>query len=87
MERIGYLQDSRDSFADGLTYWANFAKTLNPNSGGSYNGSKSLPHWSPNSADGTQVVMELGNQFKNVPIAKPKQVKFIMDYFHQQVPY
>ncbi|KGO78529.1 Carboxylesterase, type B [Penicillium italicum] len=69
------------------SYWANFAKILNPNIGGSYNGSKSLPHWSPNSADGIQVVMELDNQFKNVPIAKPKQVVFIMDYFHQHVPY
>ncbi|KAJ5781502.1 CAZyme family CE10 [Penicillium psychrosexuale] len=69
------------------SYWANFAKTLNPNNGGSYNGSKSLPHWSPNSAEGTRVVMELGNQFENVPIAKPKQVEFMMDYFHQQVPY
>ena len=31
--------------------------------------------------------MELGNQFKNVPIAKPQQVELLMDYFHQQTPY
>ncbi|KAJ6029363.1 hypothetical protein N7499_000509 [Penicillium canescens] len=68
-------------------YWANFAKTLNPNKGGSYTGSRSLPRWTPNSANGTQVVMELGNQFKNVPIAKPQQVELLMDYFHQQTPY
>jgi carboxylesterase 2 len=68
-------------------YWANFAKTLNPNNGGSYNGSKVLPRWSPNSANGTQVVMELGNKFKSVSVADPKRVKFMMDYFHQQVPY
>ncbi|KAJ5762246.1 uncharacterized protein N7511_005628 [Penicillium nucicola] len=68
-------------------YWANFAKTLNPNKGGSYTGSRALPRWTPNSANGTQVVMELGNQFKNVPIAKPQQVDLLMDYFHQQTPY
>lgn len=68
-------------------YWANFAKTLDPNRGGSYTGKGKLAHWSPNSANGTQVVMEVGNHFGNVPIAKPAQVKFIMDYFHQQVPY
>lgn len=68
-------------------YWANFAKTLDPNQGGSYTGKGMLPQWSPNSANGSQVVMELGNYFGNVPIAKKEQVKFIMDWFHQQVPY
>ncbi|KAL5356308.1 Alpha/Beta hydrolase protein [Aspergillus floccosus] len=68
-------------------YWANFAKTLDPNMGGSYSGKGSLPYWSPNSPDGTQVVMELGDYFGNVPIAKPAQIELIMDYFHQQVPY
>ncbi|KAJ5715768.1 carboxylesterase [Penicillium malachiteum] len=69
------------------SYWANFAKTLNPNYGGSFTGKGSLPHWSPNNASGTQIVMELGNHFGNVPIAKPAQVNLIMDYFHQQIPY
>lgn len=69
------------------SYWANFAKTLDPNQGGSYAGKGSLPRWSPNSANGTQLVMELGNYFGKVPIAKPEQVKLIMDYFHEQVPY
>ncbi|KAJ5811392.1 hypothetical protein N7474_007693 [Penicillium riverlandense] len=68
-------------------YWANFAKTFNPNKGNSYTGKGALPHWSPNSPNGTQVVMELGNAFENVPVAKPAQVDLIMDYFHQQVPY
>ncbi|KAJ5397617.1 Carboxylesterase type B [Penicillium cosmopolitanum] len=68
-------------------YWANFAKTLDPNQGGSYTGKGSLSQWSPNSAKGTQKVMELGNYFGNVPIAKPEQVKLIMNYFHQQTPY
>lgn len=68
-------------------YWANFAKTLDPNVGDSYTGKGALPRWSPNSANGTQLVMELGNYFGNVPIAKKAQVKFIMDWYHQQTPY
>lgn len=68
------------------SYWANFAKTLDPNLGGSFAGNGSLRRWSPNRADGTQGPMELGNYFGKVPIAKPQQVKFIMDYFHQQSP-
>lgn len=68
-------------------YWANFAKTLDPNSGGSYQGKSSLPKWTPNDANGTQVVMELGNYFGNVPIAKPAQVDLIMDYFSEQYTY
>ncbi|KAF7588085.1 hypothetical protein BBP40_006184 [Aspergillus hancockii] len=68
-------------------YWANFAKTLNPNEGGSYTGKDSLPYWGPNSANGTQAVMELGNAFGNVPIAKKAQVKLIMEWFHQQTPF
>jgi carboxylesterase 2 len=68
-------------------YWANFAKTLNPNTGGSYIGKGALPHWSPNSLNGTQVVMELGNAFTNVPIAKGEQVEFLMEWYHRQIPY
>lgn len=68
-------------------YWANFAKTLNPNLGGSYQGQGSLPEWAPDSPNGTQVVMELGNAFRSEAIAEPARVKFIMDYFHQQIPY
>ncbi|PYI24806.1 carboxylesterase [Aspergillus japonicus CBS 114.51] len=67
-------------------YWANFAKTLDPNRGGSYTGG-SLPHWSPNSANGTQVVMELGDAFEKVPVAHPAQVSFMMEWFHKQIPY
>lgn len=70
------------------SYWANFAKTLNPNNGGSYQGKGKLAHWAPNSANGTQVVMELGNHFGNVPIARSsKYVDFIMDYYSQQTAY
>ncbi|RAH47707.1 carboxylesterase/lipase family protein [Aspergillus brunneoviolaceus CBS 621.78] len=67
-------------------YWANFAKTLDPNLGGSYTAG-SLPYWSPNSANGTQVVMELGDAFEDVPIAHPAQVSLLMEWFHRQIPY
>lgn len=69
------------------SYWANFAKTLDPKQGGSYTGKDSLPEWTPNNPNGTQVVMELGNYFGNVPIAKKSQVKSFMDWYNQQVPY
>lgn len=78
-------------------YWANFAKTLDPNQGRSYTGRAEggggdrgdgvLPRWVPNNPNGSQVVMELGQRFANVPIASPDQVDFLMDYFHQQTPY
>ncbi|RAH86120.1 putative carboxylesterase [Aspergillus japonicus CBS 114.51] len=68
-------------------YWANFAKTLNPNEGGSYTGNGTLPVWRPNSKNGTQVVMELGNAFEDVAIAEKAQVKFMMKWFHEQTPY
>ncbi|GAQ04518.1 fumonisin B1 esterase [Aspergillus lentulus] len=68
-------------------YWANFAKTLNPNKGGSFTGNGTLPHWSPNSPNGTQVVKELGDAFTNVPIAKREQVEFLMEWYHRQIPY
>lgn len=46
-------------------YWANFAKTGNPNAGGSYkNASGELPCWAPQ--DGTtQFTMRLGDGFEN----------------------
>ncbi|KAJ5609574.1 carboxylesterase [Penicillium herquei] len=70
------------------SYWANFAKTLNPNKGGSYHGSGKLPKWTPNDANGTEVVIELGGTFEDVPIAPSNEyVEFIMDYYSQQISY
>ncbi|KAF2755918.1 alpha/beta-hydrolase [Pseudovirgaria hyperparasitica] len=66
------------------SYWANFIKTLDPNTGGSYrNGS--LPTWAP--TDARQEVMHTGTQFGNVPIAQPAQVDLISDWFATQPPY
>ncbi|PYI02534.1 carboxylesterase [Aspergillus sclerotiicarbonarius CBS 121057] len=68
-------------------YWANFAKTLDPNRGGSYTSSGLLSRWEPNSNDGKQVVMELGDAFQQQVITSPEKVNFVMEYFFQQTPY
>lgn len=65
------------------SYWANFAKTGNPNLGGS--GKYNLTYWAPN--NGSQTVMHVGDGFGQTPIAAPSQVSLIMDYFAQQTPY
>ncbi|PYH95269.1 hypothetical protein BO71DRAFT_429221 [Aspergillus ellipticus CBS 707.79] len=67
------------------SYWANFAKTLNPNHGGSYAGD--LPRWEPNTPQGDQVVMELGDALENIEITSKEKVDFVMEYFSQQISY
>ncbi|KAF3771275.1 alpha/beta-hydrolase [Cryphonectria parasitica EP155] len=69
-------------------YWANFAKTGNPNDGGSYsNGSYELPYWAPN--DGvTRQIMRLGDGFANRTLTQvDEQVDLWIDYYAQQVPF
>ncbi|TVY80633.1 Fumonisin B1 esterase [Lachnellula suecica] len=71
-------------------YWANFAKTLDPNLGSSYTGyyaNDSLADWTPNNANGDQVVFELGDGFQNVPVAAPGHAAFIQEYFSRQSAY
>lgn len=71
-------------------YWANFAKTLNPNDGGSYKGyyaNGTLPRWNANRANGTQVVFELGETFEDMPVAEPERVAFVEEFFARQAPY
>ncbi|KAL4905629.1 hypothetical protein BDW74DRAFT_185147 [Aspergillus multicolor] len=72
-------------------YWANFAKTLDPNVGGSYaaSGEKGkLPQWKPNSRSGKPVVvMELGDGFGEIPVASEEKVQFVMEYFDSQKAY
>ncbi|EHA19581.1 carboxylesterase [Aspergillus niger ATCC 1015] len=78
------------AIADKLSaYWANFAKTLDPNIGDSYTGSDGpLAHWEPNSPKGKPaVVMELGDAFREIEVAGPEKVEFVMEYFAQQTPY
>lgn len=69
-------------------YWANFAKTGNPNTGDSYqNATAELPYWAPQ--DGTtRVVMRLGDAFENRTLAKDNdQVEFHLEYFSYQTPF
>ncbi|KAF7185718.1 Fumonisin B1 esterase [Pseudocercospora fuligena] len=68
-------------------YWANFAKTLDPNSGGSYVGNGTLTTWKPNDANGTQVVMQLGNKFGEQPVAEPARVEFVQSWFERQAAF
>lgn len=66
-------------------YWANFAKTGNPNLGGSYLGGGNLTTWDQQ-APQKNVTMELGDGFRSVPIASPPQIEAITSYFAEQVP-
>lgn len=71
-------------------YWANFAKTLDPNVGGSYTGraaNGTLPQWKPNDAAGTPVVFQLGDAFREQPVAEPERVEFVKSYFERQAAY
>lgn len=67
-------------------YWANFAKTSNPNLGGS-EGAEPLPYWAPQ--DGTtKFVMRLGDGWENITLARSDDViQFNIDYLYQQVPF
>lgn len=68
------------------SYWANFAKTLDPNNSGSYEGDEELAYWSPNLVNGT-VTQELGDGFQQIPIADAAKIQLLQDYFNQQVPF
>lgn len=69
-------------------YWANFAKTGNPNEGGSYqNATAELAYWAPN--DGTsQSTFRIGDGFNNRTIAdSADKITLTLEYFSQQVPF
>lgn len=67
-------------------YWANFAKTGNPNLGGSYRGTGNLTAWKKNEVNSTKC-QEVGDGFGSVPIAKPGQIAAILTYFGYQTPF
>ncbi|CAN8095990.1 unnamed protein product [Discula destructiva] len=78
-------------------YWANFAKTGNPNVGDSYrNATASLPYWAPNTAD-TTTMFNIGNSFQNISLignstqestaTTEAKVSLIQQYYAQQSPY
>ncbi|RDW68166.1 carboxylic ester hydrolase-34 [Coleophoma cylindrospora] len=65
-------------------YWVNFAKTGNPNTGGTYNGNLT---YFPKSAASRNVTMQVGDGWGDLDVATPAQIQLIEDYFSTQVPY
>lgn len=69
------------------SYWANFAKTGDPNKGGSFvqtNGTQA--HFYPQDGD-ANVTMRLGNGFEMIPIVNnPAKLDFFKTYFDEQTP-
>jgi carboxylesterase 2 len=66
-----------------LSYWANFAKTGNPNIGGAYN-NEMLVTWSTSVED--KVTMHVGDGWGDVPLASEAQIENIEAYFAEQTP-
>ena len=58
------------------SYWANFARTGNPNGPG-------LPQW-PAFDGKSEQVMELGDQFRSIPLADPAKVDFWKRFYETQ---
>jgi carboxylesterase 2 len=69
------------------SYWANFAKTANPNLGGSYPASLGNLTYFPKTTSARNVTFRVGNGFDEKPIAQPAQTKLIEESFAAQVPY
>ncbi|KAE9364329.1 alpha/beta-hydrolase [Stipitochalara longipes BDJ] len=69
------------------SYWANFAKTGNPNLGGSYPASLGSLTYFPQAASAKNVTFRVGNGFDEKPIAQPAQIELIEEYFAVQVPF
>lgn len=68
------------------SYWANFAKTGNPNTGGSYPASLGNLTYFPKSSSNKSVTMQVGDGFGELPVATAAQVALISEYFNSQVP-
>ncbi|KAF2667465.1 alpha/beta-hydrolase [Microthyrium microscopicum] len=67
------------------SYWVNFAKTGNPNTGDAYKDG-TLEQWHP-SVESKEMTHNVGNSWGNVPIAEPAKVQFISDFFASQKPF
>ncbi|KAK8218872.1 carboxylesterase [Phyllosticta capitalensis] len=78
-------------------YWANFAKTQNPNHGGSYSpypsvidgvaANTTLPYWAPQDGK-TRQVFRIGDAWENRTLAvSDEAVDFHVAYFAKQTPF
>ncbi|CAK7221277.1 hypothetical protein SBRCBS47491_004473 [Sporothrix bragantina] len=67
-------------------YWANFARTGDPNGPGVGVNSTSLVDWRPTLVNKT-VVMRVGDGWGEIPIARQEQIELIEEYFDEQVPF
>ncbi|KAF3762035.1 alpha/beta-hydrolase [Cryphonectria parasitica EP155] len=70
------------------SYWVNFIKTGNPNTGGTYSGD--LAGWRPQTELTTNTSFHVGpddpNLYGQVPIADPQQVQTLYEWFHWATP-
>jgi hypothetical protein len=67
------------------SYWANSAKTRNPNLGGSCPASPGNLTYFPKTNSAKNVTFRVGNDFDEKPIAQPSQTESIENYFAAQV--
>ena len=73
---LGWTDEDRRIGDNMSSYWANFAKTGNPNGPG-------LPKWT--AWDGkTEAVMELGDHFQAIPLADQPKVDFWKRFYETQ---
>ncbi|PYH31665.1 carboxylesterase [Aspergillus neoniger CBS 115656] len=67
-------------------YWANFMKTGNPNTGGSYNNGTLPAKWNANSPSKNETFL-VGAVYETMDTAATERVQLILDYFAAQTPY
>jgi carboxylesterase 2 len=68
------------------SYWANFAKTGNPNTGGSYPAALGSLTYFPKSSPSKNVSMQVGDRWGDLPVATAAQIELIEEYFNTQAP-
>ncbi|PYI25872.1 carboxylesterase [Aspergillus indologenus CBS 114.80] len=68
------------------SYWANFMKTSNPNTGGSYNNGSLPAKWLTNSPASNETFL-VGAEYEMMQTASQERVELILDYFAAQTPY
>lgn len=67
------------------SYWANFVKTLDPNTGGSFRNGR-LARWE-NNGEGNGSVMHFGGGFGMIKVGEERKVEFLRRWLREQVPW